>query len=155
MNFKHLGIGTIITSIALITGLLVGSLGFEPVLAKISNESNQTSVHVYPQNKSGQTYGSELYAKSSEETPDLIAAVGEDGTEGYVLSADLNGEMPKTPEEAIAIQNKNKSKTSRKIPLYAVDGKTVIGSFKIDNSLPDENTKEEMKKLLDQYTPTK
>jgi hypothetical protein len=38
------------------------------------------------------------------------------------------GPQPKTPEEAIAMQEMDKFE-KREIPLYAADGKTVIGSF--------------------------
>lgn len=59
----------------------------------------------YPKNKNGQTYGSTADAASPETEPDLISAIGVDGTAGYVLKKDLDGEQPKSPEEAIAIQN--------------------------------------------------
>lgn len=101
----------------------------------------------YAKNKSGQTYGSAAFAVSVETEPDLISAVGVDGTEGYVYSKDLNGDMPKTPEEAVAQTNAIREKTARArsnepvvvrtIPLYDVDGKTVIGEFAITNSAND------------------
>lgn len=40
------------------------------------------------------------------------------------------GPQPKTPEEAIKMEKEGKFK-GREIPLYAADGKTAIGSFKI------------------------
>lgn len=98
----------------------------------------------YPINEYGLTYGSGDQAISVETEPDLIAAIGVDGNEGYVYSKDLNGEMAKTPEEAAAqtralqeaAQNAvGKDGTStitvREIPLYEVEGKTIIGSFAI------------------------
>jgi len=51
----------------------------------------------YPKNKNGQTYGSSAGATSPETEPELISAIGEDGTEGYVLKKDLDGELPKSP----------------------------------------------------------
>lgn len=57
--------------------------------------------------------------------PDLMSAEGENGTIGYVKKEDLNGPQPKTPEEAVKL---NEAK-SREIPLYDDDGKTVIGKF--------------------------
>lgn len=48
-----------------------------------------------------------------------------DGTVGYVMKKDLDGEQPKTPEEALAIQ-KSRPVGGRYIPLYNVDGKTSI-----------------------------
>lgn len=58
----------------------------------------------YPKNENGQTYGSAADATSPKTEPDLIRAVGVDETVGYVLKKDLDGELPKTPEEALAIQ---------------------------------------------------
>lgn len=95
----------------------------------IVTEENFDSTKVYQINKYGQTYGSSLYAVSAETEPDLIIAKGIDGTIGYVYSADLYGKEPKNPEEAIIMQKLNKDKI-RTIPLYASDGKTVIGEFK-------------------------
>ncbi|MFD0679412.1 MULTISPECIES: hypothetical protein [unclassified Paenibacillus] len=84
----------------------------------------------YPKNENGQTYGFAADATSYESIPDLISAVGVDGTAGYVRKKDLDGEQPKTPEEALAIQ-KNRPVGGRDIPLYDVDGKTIIGVFHI------------------------
>lgn len=84
----------------------------------------------YPKNKNGQTYGSAADATSPETEPELIRAIGVDGTLGYVLKKDLDGELPKTPEEALAIQ-KSRPPGGRDIPLYDVDGETVIGVFHI------------------------
>ena len=84
----------------------------------------------YPQNKNGQTHGSSADASSPEMKPELINAIGVDGTQGYVLKKDIDGVQPKSPEEAIAIQN-SRSPGGRDIPLYEVDGETVIGVFHI------------------------
>ncbi|MGG4346592.1 hypothetical protein [Paenibacillus lautus] len=84
----------------------------------------------YPKNKNGQTYGSSSDATSPETEPELISATGVDGTAGYVLKKDLDGELPKSPEEAIAIQN-SRSPDGRDIPLFDVDGETVIGVFHV------------------------
>jgi hypothetical protein len=53
----------------------------------------------------GGPYGSATDATSSETEPELISAIGVDGTKGYVLKKDIGGEQPKSPEEAIAILN--------------------------------------------------
>ncbi|WP_458127093.1 hypothetical protein [Paenibacillus sp. Z3-2] len=84
----------------------------------------------YPKNKNGQTYGSSADATSPETEPELISAIGEDGTAGYVLKKDLDGELPRSPEEAIAIQN-SRSPDGRDIPLFDVDGETEIGVFHV------------------------
>ncbi|OMF19723.1 hypothetical protein BK133_29780 [Paenibacillus sp. FSL H8-0548] len=59
-----------------------------------------------------------------------IKSSAADGTEGYELKKDLDGDQPKTPEEALAIQ-KSRPPGGRDIPLYDVDGKTVIDVFQI------------------------
>ncbi|MGG3506138.1 hypothetical protein ABES58_11690 [Paenibacillus lautus] len=94
------------------------------------------SIHIgaknmnYPNNKNGQTYGSSADAASPETEPELISAIGVDGTAGYVLKKDLDGEQPKSPQDAIAIQN-SRSPDGRDIPLYDVEGTTVIGVFHV------------------------
>ncbi|OPX85589.1 MAG: hypothetical protein A4E53_03398 [Pelotomaculum sp. PtaB.Bin104] len=127
MRFRLLGIRTLIIGIALVTGIIAGAFGSGYAIAK----SVSAPVHVFPKNESGMTYGSDLDVTSIDEEPDLILAYGVDGTLGYVLFKDLEGEKPKTPQEALAQQSKNGDKV-RQIPLYAVDGKTVIGVFNID-----------------------
>jgi len=96
---------------------------------EIITEENFDPTIVYQVNENGQTYGSSLYAVSAETEPDLILARGIDGTIGYVYYTDLYREEPKNPEEAIAMQKIN-SRKIRIIPLYASDGKTVIGKFR-------------------------
>ena len=85
---------------------------------------------VYPVNQYGLTYGSAAEAFSYETEPDLIAAIGVDGIEGYVYAEDLRGPMPNSPEEASALMEARGSEP-RSIPLYEKDGKTVIGEFLI------------------------
>ena len=92
---------------------------------------NTTPAPKYQVNESGETYGSALYATSLETEPDLIEAYGADGTLGYVKKTDLHGGVsPKSPEEALQLQEKAKLSPPRTIPLYKSDGKTVIGEFK-------------------------
>ena len=83
----------------------------------------------FQRNDSGQTYGSLADVPPGEE-PDLIEAYGDGGaTRGYVKWTDLEtGPEPTTPEEAIARQRKLEAQGDRTVPLYASDGKTVVGS---------------------------
>ena len=107
---------------------------------------------LYQRNKNGFTYGTmEAVAKDPlVEAPDLIACAGIDGTIGYCYKADLDGEQPSNPEEAIkymeelnkqiAIAIKNGEVFLRYIPLYDSDGETVIGKFGISipyGSIPE------------------
>lgn len=123
----------VIISVALVAGLAVGMLGFGPAIANALFDQSLGPVSVYQKNEDGQTYGSALYATSIDTEPDLISAVGEDGTIGYVRSMDLYGVQPKTPEEAL--DQMRKADSVIRIPLYAVDGKTVIGTFKIEEGI--------------------
>lgn len=130
MKFKF-GVQTIITSITLVAGMVVGTLTFSPAIADNLSAKNNIPTPVYEKNKNGQTYGSSAFANTPDQIPDLISAIGVDGTEGYILATDFNGDQPKSPAEAV--EHNKKLKPERKIPLYAVDGKTVIGEFKVQN----------------------
>ncbi len=87
-------------------------------------------------NDNGQTYGSSLFIPEQE--LDLIAAESIDGIEGYILNKDLNEEIPTTREEAIAQMQKNQQEGKKIIPVYAVDGKTVVGEFIFETARVEE-----------------
>lgn len=101
--------------------------------------SSRTST--YQINEAGQTYGSELLATTYEDRPDLISAIGTNGAEGFIYASDLDAGNPQNPAEALAQQelynemianyNGDGPIVVRTIPLYDVDGKTVIGEFDI------------------------
>lgn len=99
-------------------------------------------------NKNDQTYGTikqhmpgDDLRVSEENTPDLIACIGIDGTEGYCFQSDLDGEQPNNPEEALEYMKRLEERLAemkitgekyvRIIPLYDKDGETVIGEFGI------------------------
>jgi hypothetical protein len=111
----------------LILGMVIGNFFFSDTLADNQDDNSKHKDEIaYPQNEKGQTYGSALDAPSYEDEPDLIKAYGIDGTIGYVKKEDLDGPEPKTPEEAVRLSNEAKP---REIPLYDVDGETIIGKF--------------------------
>lgn len=84
-------------------------------------------------NQKGETFGSELFLDEFGITPDLIAAIGQDGIEGYVKATDLNVSAVSSLTESITY---NASLTpERTIPLYAADGETVLGSFTVQNNI--------------------
>ena len=100
----------------------------------------------YQVNKNGQTYGSGLHDDYDMiEKPDLIHAIGIDGIEGYVLSADLYGTGPlhkpqngdevfeymEQMDELIKDAQARGDAYMYTIPLYDSDGMTVIGEFGI------------------------
>jgi hypothetical protein len=109
-------------------GVILGSFTINTTNAK--TDQKPTPVTIYPKNESGETYGSGLYARTVEDQPVLIEAFGEGGVKGYVRKKDLIGDIPKTPEEAIALTKKRQTEGPGQVPLYDVDGKTVIGVFK-------------------------
>lgn len=134
-------VGRILIAGGILTaGILLGTIAAESTIAL--TEKSSKAVTVYPKNENGDTYGSAFHASTNEEKPDLIEAIGEDGVTGYIRKKDLDGDMPKTPEEATALMNKQQVKGPRQIPLYEKDGKTVIGTFKAGETKPVD-TKEE------------
>ena len=115
-------------SVLLISVLLIILL--VPTLAMSRTEelpSEEIPPRTYQVNEFGLTYGSGMYADSFETEPDLIYAQGKDGNFGYVFKTDLQGPVPSTPEEALAIMERRG--TTWSIPLYLRDGRTVIGEF--------------------------
>lgn len=103
----------------------------------------------YAVNDAGQSYGSAFLARTREERPDLIAAVGNNGTIGYVYASDLDAGEPTTPDEAVAQQklldeliaenNNSERIVLRTIPLYDVDGVTVLDEYDIAFTPSDNN----------------
>ena len=116
--------------VVVFAGVVLGMLAQDRTNDANNNVNPTTARPSFPKNENGQTYGSASDASSPDEEPDLIKAYGVDGTIGYVLKKDLDGEMPNNPEEALE-QQKNRPPGGRDIPLYDVDGKTVIGVFHI------------------------
>ncbi len=133
MRRKLSGMKGLVVGIALIAGITVGTLSSKIVLVQADNYLNKDMkpAHVFPKNEQGQTYGFDIDASSPENRPDLIAAEAVDGTRGYVKRTDVEGPLPKTPEEAVAITKKNMAKGEKKIPLYAEDGTTIVGWFTV------------------------
>lgn len=79
-------------------------------------------------NDAGQTYG----VDNDRGSPDLVAVVADDGTEGYARRADLDGFTPRTPAEALEYQRTRAP--SRTIDVVESDGRTVVGTMTIDQS---------------------
>ncbi|GEM_PF-700201 len=86
------------------------------------------SKNEYDINENGETYGSALSSYTIGIEPDLIAAVGTNGVNGYVKAAELTPEVS-TIEEALALMGENGS--VRTIPLYDVNGTAILGQFDI------------------------
>lgn len=80
----------------------------------------------FPKNVRGETYGTALMAEVVGEMPDLQAAIGTDGQEGYVRTCDLSHPKFETPQDALEWQKTQPD--SYYIPLYDFQGNE-IGSF--------------------------
>lgn len=121
--------------IVLILGVFVGVVVSVPTSADSANLNTQEHIKpVFLVNENGQTYGSSANCIAAEDFPDLILAVGQDGTEGYVYNSDMQGYTPSSPEDAVRYMNElmelnEQGINSFSIPLYESDGTTVIGEF--------------------------
>ena len=73
--------------------------------------------YVYPVNENGQTYGLDWMGDDYEEhAPDLIAAAGVNGKNGYVKRIDLEeteGASVNTPEEAVAYMERKSQRRGK------------------------------------------
>lgn len=139
MKYKKASIISLVLALALIVGVTTAfaTSASENEGAGILTSASEIE---YPINDNGQTYGSAALAQNYDERPDLIAAVGCDGQEGYIYKTDLESGIPKTPAEALAqqqqyeamaIASEGERVVVRSIPLYDADGKTVIGKYEI------------------------
>lgn len=89
---------------------------------------NSIPNNAYEVNENNLTYGSDYYAQSIEDSPDLIQAIGKNGVEGYVYSKDINLEL-NTLSEVLAYINSEQSNFT--LPVYAKDGITIIDTFEL------------------------
>ena len=80
---------------------------------------NSIAINEYPINRSGLSYGSIFSTEYVGHEPDLVAAVSESGTEGFVYLSDLHQPTPLSPQEAVALYG---HEDQRSIPLVDVDG---------------------------------
>jgi len=96
----------------------------------------QLPAPTYAVNTNGDTYGSAADSDAPGNEPDLIRAVATNGKEGYVKKTELeeaDGTAASrgftSPEDALRWQEANRG--DRYVPVYEVDGETVIGEFLI------------------------
>lgn len=103
---------------------------YDSTTKSVSELSDLDSVSIdeiiqYEVNDNGETYGSGICEPVLGIQLDLIRAYGTNGEIGYVKSTDLETDEYDSPEECLA----NQSKEDIIIPLYDVDGETIIGDF--------------------------
>lgn len=102
--------------------------GYSSYVANRSPNATVTTTSTigsYAVNAQNETYGSGLLAEELGVEPDLIAAVGVDGVEGYVRAKDI-APVPNTIEEALEMTEN--SKCNQIIPLYNLEGE-IVGEF--------------------------
>lgn len=138
-----------VTVISVTAGIVLGTgLGVyavaEPKENVLYTDSQMTIEAViepaeYKVNSNNMTYGIASLASNSEELPDLISAVGNNGVNGYILKSDFNIGNPTSPEavdEYMEMKKKMKEQgiNGFEVPLYAEDGVTVVDTFTIGKS---------------------
>ncbi len=123
-----------ISTVALTTGALLGAMlgvlvHVPDQNATASEASPSTTVTAFEVNDSGQTLGEfgVGLTKDPSATPDLILAVASNGTEGYVVYVDVFGAPTHALDQAVATGGK--PRPAYTVPVYAKDGKTVIGEY--------------------------
>jgi hypothetical protein len=138
-------LGFTVAGVACVAGLGLGvsaNAAGQALFAPSGLHGDEASVEMpdprWQTNQAGESYGSLFDSNSPENEPDLIQAVATNGTEGYVRAADLEraqGDPTSfaSPEEAIRWQETEGAK-DRTVPVYAVDGVTVVGEFLIVGS---------------------
>jgi hypothetical protein len=126
-----------IVAVAVILGLAIGVLCGTLVSAGHPDSGSAlaatSSVVHWPENANGLSYGSALDATCPEDEPDLIQVVATNGKDGYVLRTDLEvaaGANLQTPQAALSEQAARAGQ-SQALPVYELDGTTVIGVFEV------------------------
>ncbi|NBI09917.1 hypothetical protein D1641_07785 [Colidextribacter sp. OB.20] len=107
-------------------------------------EETLTAEGTYPVNAKGQTYGSAALSKVVGYEPDLLAAVGIDGVDGYILRTDVRPEL-NTFEEICAYEKAMDARTDCTIPLFDAEGNE-IGRFQYGEKV---ETSDDVKRTLD------
>lgn len=140
-------LGAVAFAVGFAATAVIAGQAFVPVAASSAAEINNNSVKMeeppltiapeYPVNKSGKTYGG-IANVLPEDYPDLIGVIATNGKEGYAHKEDFCDEyIPKSPEDAVRYMEKLKELNDQgyyfqAIPVYDIDGETVIGEFEIN-----------------------
>lgn len=104
----------------------------------------------FEQNSNGQTIGQiQVGAEApdlveidvDQEAVHLIQGVRVDGLSVYMYASDFEGPVAKSPEEAAKIvSGRVDAQGDIWIPLYLIDGKTVIGKLKVGHVTPTDKS---------------
>jgi len=101
----------ILIGVVFIICVVGGVMAFQNTFAESTTNQSPTNTFKYPENENEQTYGE--VTTFVEILPDLIHVGSVNSIEGYVLKKDYLGEP------------------GRDVPLYDVNGKSIIGSFHV------------------------
>ncbi|MBO4877121.1 MAG: hypothetical protein J5501_03840 [Ruminococcus sp.] len=130
----------IITAVSLFVGISAVTIPIA-FAEKNSNTIYDDTEHIdynYPVNESGLTYGADNDSIYSEDLPDLMLAVGDNGKQGYVYREEFNYNPVSTPEQAAEYMRLLESGQyiPRTLNVYEADGKTVIDT--LTEQIPDQ-----------------
>ncbi|WP_298867416.1 hypothetical protein [Microbacterium sp.] len=131
----------VVTMTLVVVGMTAAGFIVSSALSPQARSSDEPSTSAvaqrYSTNANGQTYGSAGQATSPGEEPELISVIAQNGVEGFVRKSELEAadgttamESFTSPEDAVRWQE-NEGASDRTIPVYAVDGTTVVGDFLI------------------------
>lgn len=118
-------------------GAVYASAGDDPTQAPASAKYHKPdglslATHSpYPRTENGLTYGSALGAVNGR-APDLVAAYGDNGTFGFYLSSDLH-----PAANSLAQAHQANVQGPYTIPLYDLDGETIVASYTINPGVVD------------------
>jgi hypothetical protein len=110
----------------------------QPIQLPVSADGGATPTPQtsFSHNAAGQSYGSA--GGYSPVLPDLVKVTGTSTSgqvlDGYVYSSQINEPAPTSPADAASSQKawREKYPLGKTIPMYAVDGKTVVGTWVAD-----------------------
>ena len=125
--------------------LAVGFASGAVIAASISSASasdpSDADKAYFPVNEQGETYGSAIDQAPDGIEPDLIAAINQDGREGYIKKTDLEEAHPAaqgaddprfTTKDIRGVEVAVIETGIDEIPFYAEDGRTIIGTFVVN-----------------------
>jgi beta-lactamase regulating signal transducer with metallopeptidase domain len=115
----------------------------------VDTSKEVSKIASYSVNSKGETYGSSLAARNVDDLPDLIAALGVNGVDGYVRREDFAPDLRTIGEIQLWQAKVNQNNM---IPLYDSEG-NVIGKYALgtsqDSKEPDEAILSDLNKLTD------
>jgi hypothetical protein len=114
--------------LGLITNTVLASDSHSSISQNTGNSlAEPPSIKVFPPTANCLSLVSGALIQNGNEAPDLVAAVGDHGTCGYVKEGDLEGPRFTSPQQALAWQREHKNGVI--IDVYDATGVKVIDTF--------------------------